>query len=227
MDTKEMETRIKELEEKVRVLDDLESIKRLQRSYGYYLEHWMYEEVIDCFADAPGTELNIMVGIFLEKEGVRRYFTGEKDRYSNPELLHQIMQLSGVVDIAPDGKTAEGRWYGFGAAAIPRGEGVIQDLTGGIYTVTYIKEDGKWKIHKLMWNPCYTCPPTEGWVKPERVNAASVRSGGVYPRADKPRELDPHYPSGYIVPFHYKHPVSGKVTSEREHNKAMNVKGAE
>jgi hypothetical protein len=62
--SKELETRIQELERKVAVLDDLEAIKRLQRSYGYYLEHWMYEEVIDCFANHPDTVLNIMVGIF-------------------------------------------------------------------------------------------------------------------------------------------------------------------
>jgi len=168
-----------------------------------------------------------MVGIFLGKEGVRRYFTGEKDRYSNPELLHQIMQLSGVVDIAPDGRTAKGRWYGFGAAAIPRGKGIIQNLTGGIYAVTYIKEGGKWKILKIMWNPSYMCPSAEGWVKPEWVAAVSSDSTTTSPKPDKPRALNPQYPSGYIVPFHYKHPVSGKTISEREHNKAMNIKGAE
>jgi uncharacterized protein with ParB-like and HNH nuclease domain len=53
MDKKEMEEKIKELESKVAVLEDLEAIKRLQRSYGYYLEHWMFEEIIDCFADDP------------------------------------------------------------------------------------------------------------------------------------------------------------------------------
>ena len=41
----------------------------------------------------------------------------------NPEYLHQVMQLSGIVDVAPDGKTAMGRWYGFGANALPAGDG--------------------------------------------------------------------------------------------------------
>jgi len=59
MDTTEMEKKIRTLENKVRIFEDLEAIKRLQRSYGYYLEHWMYEEVIDCFSDSPDTVLNI------------------------------------------------------------------------------------------------------------------------------------------------------------------------
>ena len=227
MAAKDVETRINELEKKVEILYDIEAIKKLQRSYGYYLEHWMYEEVIDCFSDSPDTVLNIMVGIFLGKEGVRRYFTGEKARSTDPELLHQIMQLSGVVDIAADGNTAGGRWYGFGATAIPAGKGVLQVLTGGIYTVEYIKENGKWKIWKIMWNPTINAPPAVGWVKPERVAKITPEELPKPPRADKPRDIDTRYPSGYIPPFHYPHPVTGKATSERKHNAALHIKGIE
>jgi len=225
MDAKQVEKRIKELEKKVAALQDLEEIQRLQRTYGYYLEHWMYEEVIDLFSDSPDTVLNIMVGIFLGKEGIRRYFAGEKARSTNPELLHQIMQLSGVVDIAKDGKTAAGRWYGFGVNALPTGNGVLQTLTSGIYTVEYIKEDGKWRIHRLMWNPYIMAPPAEGWVSAERVDAAAGGERSKPPRPDKARDINSRYPSGYIPPFHYPHPITGKPTSERKHNKALKIKG--
>ena len=223
----EIEARIKELEKKAAILDDLEAIKRLQMSYGYYLEHWMYEEVIDCFSDSSDTILNIMVGIFQGKEGVRRYFTGEKARSMDPEMLHQVMQLSGVVDVDAEGKTAYGRWYGFGATALPTGKGVMQNLTVGIYTVEYIKEDGKWKILKLMWNPIINAPPALGWVKPERVAAIMPEELPKPPHPDKPRNIDTRYPSGYIPPFHYPHPVTGKETSERKHNSGLNIKGIE
>ena len=224
MNSKETEAKIKELEKKVATLQDIEEIQRLQKAYGFYLEHWMYQEVIDCFSDSPDTVLNLVAGIYYGKEGVRRYFTGEKARSADPELLHQIMQLSGIVDIAKDGKTAEGRWYGFGAAALPTGKGVLQSLTAGIYTVEYIKEGGKWRILKLMWNPSIMASPAEGWVKPERV-AAATPGGHKSPRPDKQRELDTKYPSGYIPPFHYRHPVTGKKTSERKHNASIHVKG--
>ena len=224
MDIQAMEARIKELENKVRILDDLEAIKRLQRSYGYYIEHWMYEDIIDCFSDSADTELNILVGRYLGKEGVRRYFEGEKRRSGNPEVLHQVMQLSGVVDISPDGKSAEGRWFGLGCVSIPNDKGVMQNISGGIYNATYIKEDGKWKILKLVWNPTYMFDPRQGWVKPERVVVATFNSLAAPPRPDKPRQLDTRYPSGYIAPFHYKHPVTGKQTTERRHNASLNLK---
>jgi hypothetical protein len=224
MDSKETEKRIIELEKKVSVLRDVEDIKKLQRTYGFYLEHWLYEEIIDCFSDSPDTELNIMVGIYRGKEGIRRYFTGEAARSANPEVLHMIMQLSGVVDIEPDGNSAHGRWYGFGAIALPTGKGVMQDFTGGIYTVEYIKENGKWKIHKIMWNPTFNAPPALGWVKPERVDDIPPEGLPPAPRADKPREIETRYPSGYIPPFHYPHPVTGKKSTEKKHNTALKIK---
>jgi len=234
MDTKAMEARIQELEKQVAAfqklekevatLKDLEAINRLQKSYGYYLEHWMYEDIIDLFADSPDTVLNIMAGIFIGKEGVRKYFSGIFRMAQNPEFLHQIMQLSGVVDIGEDGKSAKGRWYGFGSVALPRGEGVYQLFTDGIYTAEYIKEDGIWKILKLMWNPLYTAPPEKGWVKPERIAASQqvkIQTFGNAPKPDKPRDIDPRYPSGYIVPFHYKHPVTGKPSTDAKRNAAL------
>jgi len=80
MNSQEIEARFKGLEDKVRVLEDLEAIQKLQKAYGYYLEHWMVEELIDLFADNPQTELSLRVGRYLGKEGVKRYFKGEPDR---------------------------------------------------------------------------------------------------------------------------------------------------
>jgi hypothetical protein len=142
------------------------------------------------------------------------------------EFLHQIMQLSGIVDVNPDGKTADGRWYGFGAVAMPRNHGVYQIFTSGIYTCEYIKEGGRWKILKLIWNPIFTAPPGRGWVKPDRVTTSfALRKGpGIATKPDQPRDLDTRYPSGYIVPFHFKHPVTGKKSSETRRNVALKKK---
>ena len=217
---KETEKRIQQLEKKVAVLEDLEAIKRLQKSYGYYLEHWQYEDVIDLFSDRPDTMLNIMVGIFLGKEGIKKYFSGEKGRWEDPELLHQLMQLSGVVDVAEDGKTAKGRWYGFGINALPQNVGVIQNFASGIYTTEYIKENGVWKIWKITWNCYIMADPTVGWITKERLAPPGAKASPP-PIPDKPRDIQSRYPSGYIPPFHYPHPVTGKPTSEGKHVEAI------
>ena len=216
MTIEELEARVEELEKELRNFRDIEEIKRLQRAYGYYLEHMMDDELIDLFSDSPDTMLNILVGIYTGKEGIRRYFGSRKEDSKNPEFLHQVMQLSGIVDVAPDGKTAQGRWYGFGAIALPRGKGISQLFMGGIYQAEYIKEDGKWKIHKLTWNPFYSFSPENGWVKPERLpDEEDMKVSQPPPKPDKPRDVNSRYPSGHIVPFHFKHPITGKETEER------------
>ena len=78
MNLQEMETYIKALEKKVDKLNDIEDIQRLQRSYGYYILNWMYQELADLFADSLETELSILSGIFIGKESVDKYFTSLK-----------------------------------------------------------------------------------------------------------------------------------------------------
>ncbi len=223
MEVREMELRIKELENQVRRFKDLEEIRRLQKSYGYYLEHWMADEIVDLFSDSPDATISLFAGIFIGKESIRRYFNRE-DPDRNPEFLHQVMQLSDIIDIVEDGKTAQGRWYGFGSVAFPAGKGVRPAAFSGIYTCEYVKETDIWKIKKLKWNPIYMVPPAQGWVKAERIAAIDTDLPRKSAEPDKPREIDTRYPSGYIVPFHYKHPVTGKKTTEGLRNASLKSK---
>lgn len=225
MTVKDLEARIQALEEtvksqavEIRILKDVEEINRLQRAYGFYLEHWMTEEIISLFADNPEISVTLAPGTFLGKKGVRRYF--EKNNPDN-EFLHQMMQVSGIVDIAPDGKTAKGRWYGFGAIALPWGKGMAQSFVTGIYTMEYIKENGIWKFKKLQFDLLCSGKPMEGWVKQERLDAADFSKPRSTIVADVARTYVATYPSGYIVPFHYNHPVTGKKTSEDVWNTAL------
>lgn len=221
MDMREMEDRLKTLESKVRKLDDIEEINRLQKAYGFYLEHFMHDEIIDLFSDGSDLVLN---GASGGKQDLRDFFKSLKDLSRDPEFLHQAMQLSGIVDINPDGMTAEGRWYAYGAVALPAGEGVRPLVLNGIYTCEYVKEGGKWKIKKLVFHPIILAPPDEGWVKKERIAAITPVKPKKNAKPRKPLDSDAKYPSGYIVPFHFKHPVTGKKTGEAKHNAAVKGK---
>jgi hypothetical protein len=225
MNLQEMETYIKALEKKVDKLNDIEDIQRLQRSYGYYIQNWMYQELADLFADSPDAELSILTGVFVGKDSINKYFASVKVSNENPEFLHQLMQLSGIVDVAPDGKTAQGRWFAYGAMALPVGEGIKPITCNGIYTADYLKQDGIWKILKLTWYPIFLSLPFEGWVKKERLQTTGVSPNVANTRKpEKPREFDPRYPSGYIVPFHFKHPVTGKKSDVDKRNASLKNK---
>jgi hypothetical protein len=215
----ELEAKVKTLEYKIRTLEDIEAIKKLQRAYGYYLEHWMAEDIIDCFADGPDTELLVAAGRYRGKENLRNFFyhgrkpDGEVRRDPNNEFLHQVMQLSGIVHVAPDGKTAQGRWYGFGANAFGApNKKVNPGWMNGVYVVDYVKVDDRWRFKKVHWCMIFHAPWGESFVPAERrmdqrIDRPYQRSGPLKP-VGPPEETI--WPSGFIAPFHFDNPATGR-----------------
>ena len=215
---KDLKEQVRTLQEQTRTLQDTEEIKKLQRAYGFYLEHWMSEDLIDLFADGDDSEVWIAAGKFKGKEAISRLFrhgNEEKFRISRNDFLHQVMQLSGIVHVNPDCKTARGRWYGFGVNAFPvEGGKVSPGWMDGVYEVEYVKEDGKWKLKKVHWCLMFRAPWTESFVDPDKKD--SSRHNSPYQENPNLRPTDAPentlYPSGYICPFHFPNPVSGRNT---------------
>jgi len=219
---KTMESEIKSLKKQMQRLEDIEAIKRLQCAYGFYLEHWMGDEIIDCFAkDNPEVSGTFVEGTYKGPEGIRRYFGGMKE--APPEFLHMVMQVSPVITVAEDGQTARGRWYGYGGilsrATLPLDPAIM----AVIYEMDYIKEDGVWKILKLRLSMHYAY--TSGRTPPEPP-PDSKESRRERPKLtpDEWAEYDTQYPSGYIYPFHYVHPVTGKPSTEARRNAKLKLK---
>ena len=215
---KDLEAKVKamgDLELKIQRLEDIEEIKKLQRAYGFYLEHWMAEDLVDLFADGEDTTLWIAAGKFQGKEAISRLFRHGNETQLGPEFLHQVMQLSGIVHVNPDGKTAEGRWYGFGANAFPqKGNLINPGWMDGVYEVNYVKENDKWKLKKVRWCLTFHASWTEGFVDPARRDTSKIdrpyqKNPALRPTGEPEETL---YPSGFICPFHFENPVSGRKT---------------
>jgi hypothetical protein len=231
MALKEMEAKIKALETKVGLLEDVNEVKRLQRVYSYYVMHMMRDEIADCFADDPDVTLHWLEGTWKGKDGVNRYFGVGTDRPEPPPgFLHQVMPIAGVVDVDPDGKHAKGRWYSFGGVAVPNEKTgkTSPSIVGGLYEIEYIKQKGVWKMWKVDWIiPLSIKIPQESWTPVEALGKMIENFNA--PGADIPAvKGDPRFVSGYIFPFHYKHPVTAKPTSHTEKNTRLlsNVKKA-
>jgi len=221
MTVEELEAKVKALENEVQRLKDIDEIKYLQRAYGYYLENWMAEDLIDLFVDSPDAALKVAAGQFFGKENIRHFFHHtDKDivieKSDNPEFRHQVMQLNGVVDVAPDGKTAQGRWYGFGANAFPNEGGISPNWMGGTYEVDYVKDNGKWKLKVVHWCMAFNAPYGGSWVPESRRNDKKTdtpyQPDSPLMKFGQPPAENALYPSGYICPFHFKNPVSGRET---------------
>jgi hypothetical protein len=209
-----LEARINELEIQVGTLRDVEAIKKLQRAYGYYLEHWRTADIVELFSKSPEVCVKANAGEFRGPESVKWYYyhggDPEKEQVvPPPDFFYQVMQLSPIIDVAPDRQRAWGRWYGFGANAFPVKGGVAPGWLDGVYENEYIKEDGKWKILKLHWFMYFDAPFALSWVKPEKRVDMYNKPDFKLLKPDGPAE-DTEYPSGFQAPYHYKNPVTGK-----------------
>ena len=222
-----LEARIESLEKKLQQVEDVQSINRLQYAYNYYVEHMMKEEIIDCFSDSPDVLLDWLEGKWKGKAGVRKYF--DVNQIPPVGFQHQLIPSAGLITVDADGKTAKGRWYAFGGVMMPAPskEGAKPEFSrsfiNGVYEIGYIKEVGVWKMLSINWIIPYGVRIKEGWILPEDIAGPMLkgRSGAPGPQIvpDIPMDgNDLRYVTGYILPFHFKHPVTGKSSGEAKRN---------
>jgi SnoaL-like protein len=218
--------RIEQLEKQVGVLEDVHAIRRLQHAYGYYLDKCLYDEVVELFSDAG--EVRFMGGVFRGKAGLRRLYC---DRFrknftagSNGPVYGFLLdhpQLQDIVHVAPDRKTARGRFRYLMQAGShetrPGGPGMLpqQWWEGGLYENEYVSEGGVWKI-KVCGNVCvYQGTFDDGWAHaPKRFVPLFSKTFPEDPNGPDALITEPKpvmWPDTSVLPFHYAHPVTGQT----------------
>lgn len=199
-----------DLQQRLQRLEDIQSIERLQRAYGHYVDKNLWDQIVALFADDATVELD-QRGVFVGKAGVRRMFLDEmgggKIGIRKGTLFNHI-QVEGVVDVDATGNTAKARYHaiiqvaGFGGS-----EGFWSD---GVYENEYVKQGGVWKFHKLKFWPTYYTPFHEGW-NGRQIACINGDGSGLSPGTDRPStDHAGVYPDVYFPPFHYPNPVTGK-----------------
>jgi len=134
--------------------------------------------MIDLFSkrDDVTVEINDS-GEFRGAEGVRKCYVSETIILPTPgrklprlNICILMVPISGIVDIDLDGKQPRGDGTAHFTAPFP-GEGKLRALIGyGIWEMDYIKEDGVWKIWKLLFCDIFSSPVEDGWVKTPFIN---------------------------------------------------------
>ena len=202
MDISEFASRLQKVEDEL-------ALDKLQKIYGSYLDNRMHKEAYELFSENAESIEIADRGVFKGYEGVKRFFMeylGKENEISKPGLFAFHMQHQGVIDIEPDGKRAKGRWYCTMIQARPiEPGGPMRSVLGhGVYENEFIKEDGIWKFYKLFYSLHYRSPIAEGWAETPMI------ASGRAPGSDEPSTAYHPYPDIETVPFHWKHPVTGK-----------------
>jgi len=206
----------------VNFLKDVNEIRNLQHKYGYYLDKCLYDEVVDLFAkDGKAYFLN---GIYNGKESVRRLMCGFFRNFftrghNGPHygFLLDHLQLQDVIDVAPDRKTAKGRFRCLMQGGVHESRPDIPGFPAalweaGIYENEYVREDGVWKIgfynYSMLWQADYR----KGWSEGSAFLRPLTETFPHDPNGPDELFAEPEkvWPDTRIVPFHYPHPVTGR-----------------
>lgn len=202
--------KLKALEVRIQTLEDIHEIERLQRAYGYYLDKRLWDEIVPLFTEDARVEIGGR-GVYLGKAHITNLFKhvmGGGKSGLEYGALHNHMQLQGIVDVDPGGKTAKGRWRAFMQVAILKKSALWAE---GPYEVEYAKVGGKWMLSKMRWYPTYYVPYDRGWDRIEAsVGGASMETNKEYPPDLPPSEGVRPFPEVSVPPFHYKNPITGK-----------------
>ncbi len=183
-------------------LEDVNAVKKLQRIYGFYTDKQLWTAAADLFA-ADGTIEVGGRGVYVGRDRVREFLRSFGPESPQPGRLFDHMQLQPIVHVAPDGRTAQGRWHVFAQEAV---HGEYANWGLGVLENDYVKEDGVWKIRRHHFHTTMYTPYEAGWGKTAIPNAG--------PSAELPPDRPPSvatqaYPAAFVVPFHYGHPVTG------------------
>jgi hypothetical protein len=217
------EDRIAELENRLGIVEDELAIRRLQHAYGYYLDKCYYDEVVDLFDE--DCEVIFIGGVYKGRAGAGRLYTGRfrsrfADGHNGPQfgrLLDHPM-LQDVISVAPDRRTAYARYRTLMQAGTHELVGtpetpVRQWMEGGVYENTYVRTDGVWKIKKLFYRAFWHGTMEEGWAHTPVdyvPNASQVYPDDPYGPDELLEKAPRLWPETTTLPFHYKHPVTGK-----------------
>jgi hypothetical protein len=155
---------MKELEARIKRLEDIEEIKRLKATYAILCDDGLdktknLNEMLSLYTDDATLDFGLGEGSqFYGKDGLKLFF-GEVVPGTLSYCMHMVHNA--VIDIDDD--KAKGRYY-FEAPTTDVNTGKAQWMVGTYYE-EYARVDDKWKFTsiKVKWD--YISPYEDGWGK--------------------------------------------------------------
>jgi hypothetical protein len=143
-----LQSKLDRVEQRATRVADINAVKKLQRAYGYYIDKGLWDQAADLFAKDGTIEVGLD-GVYVGKKRVRAYLRAMGDGKEGlaEGRLNEHIQLMPFITVAPDGKTAKGRWRGL----LLLGKlGKYAWWGEGPYENDYVKENGVWKIRRCI-----------------------------------------------------------------------------
>lgn len=199
-----LEAKLASLQREVNLIEDRKAIERLQQMWSHYVSEGLAREAAQLFSDSPAASIEFaQQGVYLGKARIEAFLRASGARVG-PGELREMPVMQAVIHVAPDGRTAKGRWRSLVLGGVHGQDGRWEE---GPYENEYVKEGGAWKISRLHWYTTVNSSYDKGWHR-----APNPIPG---PLANLPPDLPPSeryqaFPSFFLPPFHFLHPVTDK-----------------
>ena len=146
---------IEDLEKRIRVLEDIEAIKKLKARYCSVCDDdHNPAEIIKLFAE-DGIWEGAGVGAHQGHAAIRALFQGFQQRISFSQ--HNVMNPN----IEVHGDTAKGTWYFLGPFTMRKGNRAM--WLAARYEEDYVRVGGEWKFKHLRAIGRMSAPYETGW----------------------------------------------------------------
>ena len=163
-----LEERIAELEHQVERINDRHAIEML---VGDITTCWSQKNMSragEFFAyEMPDVSLEVGDrGMYVGKDELEKLFQVEYQIPYNEGNMLRHFYTTPQIEVADDGKTAEGTWWLIGIETIMNKDDIPQAVWCFCMTAyDFIKIDDKWKIWHVHWYVVAKCDYEKGWAK--------------------------------------------------------------
>jgi hypothetical protein len=144
------------VEERLKILEDIEAIKRLKHEYCFALDRRDWSSVAELFAREGVVDYG-PIGNAKGRKAIRKLFV---ERISRSFTFFAHMAHNPIIDVKGD--RATGKWYfDIPSTVAPRRARWI----AGWYEDEYIREDGDWRFAHVKSFYFYISSYEKGWGK--------------------------------------------------------------
>lgn len=147
-----------DIEKRLQILEDVESIKRLKAKYCHYCDdNYNPDGIASLFTQDGVWDGGEIWGRYEGTEAIKKYFAAAPQSISFG--IHTV--LTPFIEV--EGEKAKGTWYLLMSATMKKGNQAVWGAER--YDDEYVKVDGEWKMKVLKLTTFYWTPYELGWAK--------------------------------------------------------------
>jgi uncharacterized protein (TIGR02246 family) len=148
---------MKTIEERLRVLEDIEEIRKLKARYAAACDDNYDADAIAALFTEDALWDGGSLGKADGREAIRKFFSRAAEFL--PFAIHNVMNP--IIEVEGDRATAQ--WYLLQPATMAKGNQAV--WLAAVYHDEYVRHDGRWMFKKLSVKSHFLTPYEEGWAR--------------------------------------------------------------